>query len=70
MVFAVRPNDLMNLVAGDIGSLAQVWIAHHVEIGEAGQTERLAQAAALGGFEIEDQDRCCSGWSACGAQAV
>ncbi len=30
-----QPKDLVNLVARKIGGTAEVWIAHHVEIGES-----------------------------------
>jgi len=45
---------LVNLNAGDVGLRAEVWVADDVEVGEAGETERLADAAAAGGFNVQD----------------
>ena len=44
----------MDLDAGDVGRGAEVGIADDVEVGEAGEPERLADAAASGGLDVED----------------
>ena len=48
VVFGVKTDDLVNLIAREVGSGAEVGIAHHIQIGESGQAQRLAQAAASG----------------------
>ncbi len=50
-----EPEDLVNLIAGDVGGLAQVGVADHVEVAESGQAVGLAEAAAFGGFDVEDE---------------
>ena len=50
----VRPDDLMNLHPGKVRLRAQVGIADDVEVGEAGEAERLADAATSGGFEVDE----------------
>ena len=50
-----KADDLVNLVTGGIRIDAEIGVADHVEVGLAGQPQRLAQAASQGGFEIEDQ---------------
>ncbi len=47
-------DGLVKLGAGHIRHWAQVGIANHVKIGEAGETERLAEAAAAGRFKVEE----------------
>ena len=55
VVLSREADDLVNLVAGQVRRRAQVGIAHHVEVGEAGQPKRLAQAAAAGALNVENQ---------------
>ena len=47
-------DGLVDLHAGDVGRGAEIGIADDVEIGEAGEAEGLADAAAAGGFDVED----------------
>ena len=50
-----KADDLVNLVTGGIRIDAEIGVADHVDVGLAGQPQRLAQAASQGGFEIEDK---------------
>ena len=52
----VREADgLVKLGAGHVRHRAQGGVADHVQIGETGETERLADAPARGSFEIEQR---------------
>ncbi len=53
--FIGQPKDLVNLVAREVGDAAEVWIADHVQIGESGQSQRLAQPAASRGLHVQDE---------------
>lgn len=48
-------NDLMQLHPGHIWFCGQVGIPHYVEIGEAGQTEGLADAAPSCAFNVQQE---------------
>ena len=52
-----QSDDLMNLIARNVWRRAKVWVAHHVQICEPGQSERLAQPAPARALEIENQVR-------------
>ena len=44
----------MELHAGDVGHGAELGVADDVEVGEAGEAEGFGDAAAAGGFVVED----------------
>ena len=48
-------DGLVELDAGDVGLGAEVGVADDVEVGEAGEAERLRDAAAAGGLDVEDE---------------
>jgi len=51
-------DDLMDLVAGGVGNATEGGVAHDVEVGETGEPVCFAEAAAFGGFEVEDEVGC------------
>ncbi len=55
--FVGEANGLVNLDAREIGLGSEVGIADDIEIGETGEAKRLADAAAAGGFEVDDERR-------------
>ena len=50
-----QADNLMEFDPGDIGDGAEAWVAHNVEVGEAGQAERLGETTAAGGLEVEEE---------------
>ncbi len=53
-VGAGEADDLVELVAGHVGDGAKRGVADDVEVGEAGEAEGFGDAAAAGGFFVED----------------
>ena len=51
---SAEPEDLMELDLGDVGRGAEVGVADDIEVGEAGETECLGDAASTGGLDVED----------------
>jgi len=49
-----QADSLVDLDTGDVGRRAEVGITDDVEIGEAGETERLADTASASRFDVQD----------------
>ncbi len=55
--FVCQSDDLVNLIAREVGRGAEIRIAYYIYVGEACQAERLAEPAAARALEIENQIR-------------
>src|SRR5258708_8342689 len=53
--FVAKRHDLMDHGRRQIGYTAELWVTDYVQVGEAGQTQRLADAMSRGALDIHQK---------------
>ena len=53
--FIGQADGLVDFTAREIGSGSEIWIAHDIEVGKAGEAESFAQAASSCAFKVGDE---------------